>query len=127
MSDPKANLELGMTYVERLDFREQAHRHQVELQEKNDAAKVERAKYDLREARQTTYQTIAIGLFAAAVILGIVYAIYAGTRDPDPGAGPTKEERRETACVENGGGFVPEDLLHSEAGEGLCVFPGSRP
>ena len=113
----------GLTYVERLDLGEQAHRHAMEEQGRKDAAKLAQQKTELREARQETWQIGVVAFFVAAVILGIVAAIYLGNTGPDDTA--AVEERREAACVESGGGWLPERMLEESANVGLCVYPGT--
>lgn len=122
-----SGLEEGMTYVEKLDFREQEHRHRLAEQAANEAEQTKRAKYKLREARQETYQVAVIGFFVVTVILAVIAWIYFSTsgnpnKAPD---GLSDEERREIACVESGGGYVPSDLI-ANSGKGLCVYPGKR-
>ena len=121
MAADEKSLEEGMTYVEKLDFREQAHRHELERIRVQEAEETKRAKYKNAERRQETLTAWGIGFFVAAVIIAISYFIYAGVTGPDNGK--SIEQEREQACVESGGGWVPEDLL-ATSGQGLCVYPG---
>ena len=115
-------LEEGMSYVEKLDFREQEHRHAMELAAQHEAAETKRARYQKAESRHEVLTYVGIAICVAAVILGIVYAVYRGTTGPDNSG--RIEQEREQACVEAGGGWVPEDLLSDTASHGLCVFAG---
>ena len=126
MSEDARALEQGMTYVEKLDFREQEHRHAMELQVAKEAAETKRAKLRRSEARQDTLKWVGIAALAAAAFVALVYFIWLGTSGPEPTL-PTSEERRETACIESGGGWVPEDLLEDTAEHGICVHPGVTP
>lgn len=80
-----------------------------------------RSKYDLREARQETYQIVG-GCFAvAAVIITIALFIFLHSQGPEP---VDPEPAREQACIDNGGGWVPSSL--TVGNKGLCVYPGDR-
>lgn len=122
------NIEEGMTYVEKLGFRDQQHRFEMEKIKAQEAEATKRAKYNLREARQETYQVIGAGILIAAVLLGIIFAIYKGTRpgphsdDPAP---VTVEERREQSCMAEGGTWVPASVIVGS--QGMCVMPGTSP
>jgi hypothetical protein len=111
----------GMTYVEKLDFSEQAHRHEIERIKIAEEAATTRAKYELRAERQDTYKVVGVALAIAAVVLAIVAAIYFYNVRPDDTL--NGEERREIACTENGGAFIPERMLEDSANVGLCVYP----
>ena len=115
-------LESGMTYVEKIDYRDQKHRHSMEMAKLNADAEVRRSKYRAAETRHKMLQNVGISIVVAASILVVIFLIWKAVTAPD-GPGPTKEERREQACIASGGGWVPEDLL-SNASDGMCVFPG---
>lgn len=116
--------EEGMTYVERLDFREQAHRHDLAKLEKQTARDVAVARERRLQERQETIRNVGLALVAvlgvAVILAAITYWAMGGPPSPD---GLSENERREQACVSSGGGWVPEDLLTS-SGQGLCVYPG---
>jgi hypothetical protein len=116
--------EEGMTYVEKLDFREQAHRFEMERINKQEVEATKRAKYELRAARQETYQIVGIAFFVAAVILGIVFFIWLGNHGPESHA-PSQDERRESSCMDHGGTWLPSGQLAGS--EGMCVLPGAVP
>lgn len=122
MAEDERALEAGMTYVEKLDFREQAHRHELERLREQEAEQTKRAKYKLREARQETYQIFVIGFFIVVVLLAVIAWIYFSTAG-NPHKSPDSEVQREQNCIADGGGFVPKDLLAS-SNHGMCVFPG---
>ncbi len=116
--------EAEMTYVEKLDFREQAHRHEMERLRVSEAEQTKRAKYRLREERQDTYRWLGIGFFVLVLLLAVIAWIYFSTAG-DPNPQPDQEDQREQACVQNGGGWVPKDLLDM-SDHGLCVYPGQK-
>jgi len=122
VSDTPADLEAGMTYVEKLDFREQAHRHDLERLKLTEVEATKRARYRRSEERQETMRWVGLFVCVAAAVLGIAFFIWQGTSGPESKV-PGKDERREQACVVNGGGWVPDDMLASSS-DGLCVFPG---
>lgn len=116
-----SNVTDNMTYVEKLDFTEQTHRHEMERAQLSETAATTRAKYELRAERQDTYKVAACALAAAAVIIAIVAAIYFYNIRPDDAL--PAEERRELACTDAGGAFIPERMLEESANVGLCVYP----
>jgi hypothetical protein len=123
MTDDAA-LEQGMTYVEKLDFREQAHRHEMERVRLQELEQTKRAKYQHRTRRQDTVKVVGlsvVAVLAAGMVLAfITYWAMGGPPAPD---GLSENERRENACIANGGGWVPDDLLASSS-QGICVYPG---
>lgn len=117
--------EEGMSYVEKLDFREQEHRHALERQAQKEINDLKIERQRTRRARKDVWITFFVGLFVVTLLLGICFAIYKGTR-PGPYSGkPDKDERRETACMAAGGTWLPGSLVVGE--DGLCVLPGKVP
>lgn len=119
-----ADMSLPRTHIEEMDFAEMKHRQALEEQQLREENETKRAKYRLREERQETYQVIGIAFFVAAVLIAIILAFWNPWAPPKP-AEPDNEGLREIACVENGGGFVPDDLI-VQGDSGLCVYPGKR-
>jgi hypothetical protein len=117
----EAGLEEGMTYVERLDFRDQAHKHEMERLRLQEAEATKREKYKNAQRRQDTLMAWGISFFVAAAVIAISWLIYKGVTGPDDGR--SIEQEREQSCVESGGGWVPKDLL-DVSDSGLCVYPG---
>ncbi len=108
------------TYLE--ETAEQAKiRTDAEVAKLAETEKTKRSRYELRRARQETWRFAAGCLAAVAGLSAVTAAIYFGTTGPED-TSPTSEERRETACTEGGGGWVPEDLLAS-TDQGMCVYP----
>lgn len=121
MSD-NSDLNTEITMSE-YDVREQQHRHKMESEKAYATSQVERAKYEHKTARQNTIKVVGVAAVAASLIFGVVFLIWKAESGPDEGA--AREQQREEACVTNGGGWVPEDLL-ATASHGLCVYPGER-
>lgn len=116
--------EAGMTYVEKLDFRRQEHEQEMERTKLRELEESRRAKYRRSEARQETVRHVGLAIVAVlAVGMILAFITYWTMGGPPPPDGLSENERREIACVENGGGWVPEDLLTS-SGKGLCIYPG---
>jgi len=120
--------------ISEYDAREQEHRHKLEIKQaeekaivKQEIAKgewhVAQAKYQHKEARQETLKYVGVAFAFVILFLGIATIIFLATSGPDEGA--AREQEREAACVANGGGWVPEDLL-VQTGQGMCVYPGER-
>lgn len=106
----------------------ETHEQKMERLRLAEEHQTKRAKYSLREERQKTYVFVAGCFFAALAFLGVVAAIYFGTTGGPDGVDKNIIERdREKECLANGGGWVPRDMLATEADhEGLCVYPGKR-
>lgn len=123
-----SDLEAGMSYVEKLDFRDQQHRFEMEERKLAETEATKRAKYELREARQETYQIVGIALCVAAVILGIAFFIWRGNMGPDY-HGQSPEERREATCMDHGGTWIPGSIINAQSSDtlGMCVMPGVAP
>lgn len=116
------DMSLPRTHIEEMDFAEMKHRQELEAQRVKEDGETKRAKYRLREARQETYQFIGIGFLVAAVIITVILAFWNPWAPPSPPE-PDTETQREITCVQNGGGFVPDDLI-VQGDSGLCVYPG---
>ena len=117
-------MSLPRTHIEEMDFAEMKHRQAIEAQQLKEDNETKRAKYALREARQETYQIIGIAFFVAAVLIAIILAFWNPWAPPEPEK-PDTETQRETTCIENGGGWVPDDLI-VQGDSGLCVYPGKQ-
>jgi hypothetical protein len=107
--------------VDEFDRLEQKHKHELEKLQVAEAESTKRARINRSENRMLGIIWVVAILAVTAIIFGIGWWIWSETSGPESN-GPTGEERREIACVENGGGWVPKDLL--AAGAGLCVYPG---
>lgn len=118
------DMTLPRTHIEEMDFAEMKHRQAKELAQIDQDGQSKRARLRVSEARQQTWQIVSVGFFLAAVSITIVLVFWNPWAPPKP-AGPDNEGLREIACVENGGGFVPEDLL-AVGSRGLCVYPGKK-
>lgn len=95
------------------------HEHELALER-------ERTARERIEHRHTTLRYYGGG-FATLLVLGVAaFLIFTWTTGPESDK-PTIEERRELACIESGGGWVPETLLDTDADQGLCVHPGDQP
>lgn len=116
------DMALPRTHIEEMDFAEMQHRQKAELTKIQEAELTKRAKYELREARQETYQIIGVAIAVAAVLITLALVWWNPWEPPSPPE-PDNEGLREIACVQNGGGFVPEDLLVSGS-HGICIYPG---
>lgn len=118
--------ELPETHLEKMDRLEMEHNQRLEVESLKQSEQTKRVKYELRKARQDTWQVVAMTMGVAAVILAIIAAIYFHTSGPDSGPSDKQiEQQRETACIQGGGGWVPKGLLDQSA-QGMCVFPGQR-
>jgi hypothetical protein len=118
-------LEEGMTYVEKLDFREQAFRQKLELEKEQTRRVIAQAKEGKAESRHQVYIYVGISLLVVTLILGVIFFIYKGTRPGPYSNEPGVGERRETACMNQGGTWLPSGLVVGE--EGVCVLPGKVP
>jgi hypothetical protein len=114
---------LPETHIERMDRLDWEHRHEMEKLQLREAEETKRAKYRLREERQETYRVIGVGFLVLVLLLAVIAWIYFSTSG-DPTPEPDTDVQREIACVDNGGVWIPDDLLTS--GEPLCVFPGKK-
>lgn len=113
-----------MSYMEQLDIENQRFAHKMEVQRQEDATKIAIAKANRSSHRKEMVGYLAIAFAVVGVVFTISYFIYHGTR---PSPYTDEETKREQACVSNGGGFVPKDLLKDGTNHGLCVFPGRQP
>ena len=112
--------------VDVFDQRAQQHEFELRRAEADARSRVATAEAEAKaqrtEARMVALQYFIVCLFIASILFGVGLWIWSATNDPEPG-GMSKDERRETACVNNGGGWVPEALL-ARSSDGLCVYPG---
>jgi hypothetical protein len=109
--------------MEEYDLREQAHRHRMEQEKAKGDWQADVAKSHHRQARQETLKVVGIAFAGVILVLGLAGIIFLATSGPNEGA--AREQEREDACIANGGGWVPNDLL-ATANVGLCVYPGER-
>jgi hypothetical protein len=116
--------EVGMTYVEKLDFREQQHRHEAELRRLETEKAIARAREERRKSRNEAVAIVVGVATFFTLIFGIGLLIYRYNTRPDTGRVDV-EQRREQQCITNGGGWVPRKPLANTA-TGLCVFPSKR-
>lgn len=103
----------------------EAETARLKIREENETTRIldeNRRDADRRVRRSETLRGTGVGLAVLSVLAGIGWLIWNGTSGP---SGTPSENDREQACYDNGGGWVPEDLL-SSASEGLCVYPPGR-
>jgi hypothetical protein len=117
-----ADMSLPRTHIEEMDFAEMKHRQAAELAKIQQDGETKRAKLRASEARQETYKVVAAGFFIAAVLICIILAFWNPWAPPEAPA-EDKEYLREQACVESGGGWVPDEMFYDKE-KGLCVYPG---
>lgn len=114
----------GELSLDEYDRREQKHRHDLEIRQ----AQVDRDIAVARENRKATtrraFGYVGVALVAAGCVVSIALIIHKATSGPDENK--NREQEREQACVENGGGYVPESLLRDTASQGVCVYPGRK-
>lgn len=108
------------THMDRMDRLSQQQKHELALaQEKTKQVKVA-AKKDTKEAFMFTIGAILV----AAVLLGIVAAIFLGARGP----GATENLRHEeiTMCMDHGGKWEPDkgDYRDDDFVAEHCNLPG---
>lgn len=102
----------------------ETHEQKMERLQLAEEHQTKRAKFELREARQETWQIVGVAFAVAVVIIAIIGAIYLGTSGPESGPSHQEiEDQREQSCIERGGGWVPDDLL-IEGDNGICIYPG---
>ena len=118
------DMKLPRTHIEEMDFAEMKHRQAAEMEQIKQDGETERSKNNLRKARQETYQVVGIAFFVAVVLVAIVLAFWNPWAPPEPDK-PDTETQREATCIENGGGWVPDDLI-GQGDSGLCVYPGKQ-
>lgn len=116
------------THIERMDrinFEASQEEKRLKIQAERD---IKVAKEHSKSERKEMWMVIAGCASVTSIILGLIYVWGV---IPDPPKTPedfrTSEAGREAACVENGGGWVPKDLLYGPPDQGLCVYPGKRP
>lgn len=114
---------LPETAIERYDRLEQEHRHALERDAANKAADLKIAKVNRSRDRQGTYVWWAV-IAGVVLLVGIVFGFFAYRSSlPAKPVAPDNEGARESQCIENGGGWVPADVLDM-SDKGMCVFPG---
>ena len=124
------NDEMPLTHIERMDqlvFQRETKERELRIQAEQ-AVRV--AKEKRKAERSTMWLGIAIATVVGAVLFSLVYAWWI---IPDPPKTPedyrNTEAGREQTCFNNGGGWVPKELLRDGSGSsdhGMCVFPGKR-
>ena len=114
---------LPETHIEKMDRLALEHKHQMELHKMQEVEETRREKIRRSSNRQDTYQIVGVAGAIATVIIVIVIAVWNPWSDSPKISDKEVEHQREVACVENGGGWVPKDLL-DVSDSGICVFPG---
>lgn len=112
--------------VDEYDLREQEHQHRMKQAEIDRVTKVAVARASNRA--EVTGWRIA-GIVMVCIVTAVAAIIIAAIVTPNGKPKPDHEQQRETQCFDDGGGWVPKDLLQSGTGtsdHGMCVFPGSR-
>lgn len=122
MSDEQM-IGMAETHIERMDRLEFEARQAKELAVLNAERDVRVAKERRKEARTEMLPWVAGILAVAAVLIACVYAFWIDDDPVTPESYKNTEAYREERCIDNGGGWVPADLL-ATSGEGLCVYPG---
>lgn len=126
MPEKKADeMSLPATHFERMDLEEMRHRQAKELAEINAKRDIAVAKEERKAERSEMWMAIGIAAAVAGVLFSLIYAWWIDVDPKSPEDFKTTEAGREQACIERGGGWVPEDLLAS-SNNGLCVFPGKQ-
>lgn len=124
MSDDN-DFSLPETHIERMDrlaFERDTQERQLKIQAERD---IKVAKERRKSARSGTWLGIGVAFAAAAVMIACVYAWWIDEEPVTPDNFITSEAGREARCLDNGGGWVPDDLIVS-GDSGLCVYPGRQ-
>lgn len=106
--------------------------HQREMEKLAAQERVEKVKAEaLVKTKRAEMRPFSIGTIAAMlVVLALVAAFtYGCTRPADPNNTEQDksqiEQQREIACIDAGGGWIPEDMLVN-GDDGQCIFPGTK-
>lgn len=125
----KESFDLPMTHIERMDLEEMRHRQAKELAEIHARTAEVVAKERRKEERTEMWIWIGVSAAIAAVLITCVYAWWIDEEPKTPEDYKNTDAYREQVCLDNGGGWIPKDLLYDGNGgsdRGLCVYPGKR-
>lgn len=122
--------QLPETHIERMDRLMFESQKAKELEQVRADQAVKVAKERRKAERSKMWVGIVIALVAGGIVFSLVYAWFI---IPDPPQTPedyrTSEAGREQTCFDNGGGWVPKEILRDGSGasdHGMCIFPGKR-
>lgn len=120
LTEAKLREVLNSMSGEMVMFESHIERMDRERQAQEAALKLERER--TRNARWLTMKESLAWLFggiaAVAIVLGITYAIWTGTRGPS--ATEEQEQEARLECIEHGGTW----LGGTDTSDGSCVMPG---
>lgn len=122
-------LEQGMTYVEKLDYRDQQHRHEMAKESAKAASTLAIEKERRKGRRAGMWMGWGITFLVAAAIAAGTFFIVQGVNRDGEGKREVQiqyvqsERDREDKCLSDGGGWVPATLI-ANSDQGLCVYPG---
>lgn len=118
-------MSLPLTHIERMDEMRFKAEHEKELERIKSDRDVKVAK-ERRKEERAPYLLGSIAAVCIATVLGLcIYGWWIDEEPVTPEQFSTSEAGREQRCIENGGGWVPEDIL-ANSSKGMCVFPGQK-
>lgn len=113
----------NLDYAFKLDLARQHEESETERERIRQDADVQRERYVTARHRQDLLQTIlgrlAAFVVALAIVLGLVWVF---SRPDAPEDYKKSDAYREQVCVNNGGVWLPSDML--KTGDAQCFYPG---
>lgn len=113
----------NLDYAFKLDLARQHEDAETERERVRRDADVQRERYATARHRQDLLQKVLAGLLflvVAFAILGVV--AWAISRPDTPEKYKTSDAYREQVCVNNGGVWLPSDML--KTADAQCFYPG---
>lgn len=113
----------NLDYAFKLDLARQHEEAETERERVRRDADVQRERYATARHRQDLLQTILGGLAAFVVVLTIVGGlVWLFSRPDAPEDYKKSDAYREQVCVNNGGVWLPSDML--KTADAQCFYPG---
>jgi ferric-dicitrate binding protein FerR (iron transport regulator) len=112
-----------LDYAFKLDLARQHEEAETERERIRSDANVQRERYETTRHRQDTVRTVLGGLVVFVVLLAALGGLIWLLSRPDAPEDYKKSDAyREQVCVNNGGVWLPKDLL--AVGHSQCFYPG---